>query len=784
MDASLIQLIYLLLLGASFLPVMFFLLQRREEEYRGAAWLAVLYALGAMVINFAEAVLQSTEEASPFHELQAYAAVTLGAVLLLALLMFLKHEGWWVWAGVWTAWAMGLALLLTNALNLPDVLWTNGEAALYRSRLGPAWSALTWLLLAIGLVLSLTNAQQQTRQRHFRDRLNYWWFPAILTLVNDFLLFSGVSIAGQPLRLGVAASMAYVIGAHHIPDPKQILRRLLIYAVTTLAAVGFYIGGFLLLQAVFGGEDNFHPLFAGAFLALALALIFTPLRELISRAVNKWMKADLYDTSQAIHRYSESISNILDMDRLADIAVGIILETMQIERGHLFLVDSERQTDGRRLYKLRSAQSPQARQVVVAEVEENGVLASYFTREQRPLLQYDLDLLSAFRKASPSELNWLRKLNAEVYVPIFAKKQWIGLFAFGSKLNGNRYTREDLAALSAHASQTAVALENARLVDNLVRLNTELRQARRALEKNNQELQRLDRAKSDFISIASHELRTPLTVIKGYAEMLMEDPKLEKHLKNMMKGIHDGALRLHEVMDSMFDIAQLDARTLEPHLQPVDLDLLLREVCAEQAEAVAQRKQTLDLNLPPLPLVKADPNLLKKLFHHIIRNAVKFTPNNGKISIWGHHIPPIVNLPSGGVEIVISDTGVGVDPSLRNLIFTKFYQPGELSKHSTSKTRFKGGGVGLGLALCKGIVEAHGGRIWVESPGYDEVNFPGSQFHVILPLGKPESGEAQKMSDPNPLPKGMGKRKHKAEFVVESGKPSPLGERRPGVRGR
>jgi signal transduction histidine kinase len=116
--------------------------------------------------------------------------------------------------------------------------------------------------------------------------------------------------------------------------------------------------------------------------------------------------------------------------------------------------------------------------------------------------------------------------------------------------------------------------------------------------------------------------------------------------------------------------------------------------------------------------------------------------------ITGKHIPAIINLPNGGVEIIVSDTGVGVDPNLREVIFSKFYQPGELGKHSTSKSRFKGGGAGLGLALSKGIVEAHGGRIWVESPGYDEVNFPGSQFHIILPLTPMESGKVQRMGEP------------------------------------
>ena len=514
-----------------------------------------------------------------------------------------------------------------------------------------------------------------------------------------------------------------------------------------MAALGFYSAGVLILQATFGASPTFNPLFAGAGVALLMAVIFAPLRSVVARAINKWMKSDEYDASTTIHLYSENISNILDMDRLASIAVGIMLEAMQIERGFLFLVDTERQSDGKKIYKLRSARSPEERQMIVVELEEDGIIASFLLREQKPLLQYDLDLLPAFRTASTLERNWFTQLRTEVYIPIFAKKQWIGLLAFGSKLSGNRYTREDLFVLGAHANQTAVALENARLVDNLMGLNQELRQARRALERNNQELERIDRAKSDFISIASHELRTPLTVIKGYSEMMMDDEKLDSSFKSVMKKINEGTIRLHEVMDSMFDVAQIDSRSLKPHLQPVDLGQLVKEVCIEQAKTAQEREQTITVALPPLPQVKADANLLIKMFHHIVRNAIKFTPNNGKISIIGHHIPGIINLPNGGVEIVISDSGVGVDPNLREIIFTKFYQPGELGKHSTSKSRFKGGGAGLGLALSKGIVEAHSGKIWVESPGYDEVNFPGSQFHIILPLEKIGIGENHKMSE-------------------------------------
>jgi signal transduction histidine kinase len=748
MNISLAQFVALLLLGALYLPVIFFVIQRRDEGYGTSNWFAAAYSLLAMVLTITEAIAHngqtSQSGAASFQEIQIHVSLTLIAILTLALQTFLRRENWWVWVGVWAAWALGLALILTNAFNLPDMLWTNGSLTLLRSRIGPAWSVLGWLVFFIGFVIAVANGNREARQVLFRNRLNYWWFAIFLTFIGDVLLFSNIVIGGQPLRFLAAALSGYVISTHNVPDLKQIIRRILVYIVIAASIVGFYAGGVLLLQAVF---KNINPVFAGGLIALLLTMIFAPLLGLVSRTINNWTKGDQYDPSRTIHQYSESISNILDMDRLASIAVGIILEAMRIERGFLFLVDSDRQADGHKTYRLRSARSPEERQMIAVELDETGIIASYFVREQRPLLQYDLDLLPVYRAASSFERDWFSKLRAEVYIPIFAKKQWIGVLAFGPKLSGNRYTKEDLVTLSAHASQTAVALENARLVDNLMRLNNELRQARRALEKNNRDLERIDQAKSDFISIASHELRTPLTVIKGYSEMLLENPGLDPNFKFIMEKIQEGTLRLHEVMDSMFDIAQIDARSLKPHIQPVELGHLIKEICIEQADSIKERKQSLTVELPKLPMVKADPNLLRKLFHHIIRNAVKFTPNNGKITVTGHGIPPIIDLPNGGVELIISDTGVGVDPTFREIIFTKFYQPGELGKHSTSKTRFKGGGAGLGLALAKGIVEAHGGRIYVESPGYDEINFPGSQFHVILPLGKLEENEKPKVSE-------------------------------------
>ncbi|HRQ33725.1 MAG TPA: GAF domain-containing sensor histidine kinase, partial [Anaerolineales bacterium] len=409
----------------------------------------------------------------------------------------------------------------------------------------------------------------------------------------------------------------------------------------------------------------------------------------------------------------------LDMQRLASVAVGLIIEAMDISRGFLFLVDSDI-VNGEKLYRLRAVRNQGERQIRIVALRNDHPIAKYFVAEQRPLLQYDLDLLPAFRSVTQPDREWFNRLEAEVYLPIFSKREWIGLFALGAKIAGTRYTEEDLVTLSALANQTAVALENARLVDNLVQLNTELRQAYHNLDKANRDLERLDQTKSDFISIASHELRTPLTTIIGYTGMLIEDQTLPASVHSILTNISKGTLRLHEIMDSMFDIAQLDARAMQPHVTPVDAAALIREVGAGIERTLKERRQVLTLDIPSLPMVKADPNLLKKLFQHLLNNAIKFTPNDGKIKVEAHQITNNSDFPNGGVEFIVSDTGIGIDSESREIIFSKFYQPSELNKHSTSKTRFKGSGAGLGLALSKGIVEAHGGRIWAESAGYDE----------------------------------------------------------------
>ncbi|HET9907805.1 MAG TPA: ATP-binding protein [Anaerolineales bacterium] len=748
MSPQTLNLILLFVLAALYVPVLINLIERRTGQEEAATYLGIFLVIG-MLLDIGEGLWRGGRlpiaTAQVANDFQLYGALALAFLLTLTVLSFTRRDAK-TWLILGAVWVLGFVIILPNVLRLPAVIWANGRFALTLERLAPTWAVLGWIVFILGGIISVRTAYGRARQPLLRNRLNYWIPVFLLVILNDIFIILRFPLPGNPIRLGAAALATFIIVTHDPADLREIARRVLTYIITTIVIVAFYIAGFSASQTVFRALPNFDPLLVGAGIALLLSFIFTPLLSLVRRWVNRWLNLQEYHPSRTLHAYSEQISNILDMQKLANVAVGLIIEAMDISRGFLFLVDSELLNEGQRSYRLRAVRNQGERQIRVVNLGQDHPIVRQLTVEGRPLLQYDLDLLPTFRSVTSSEREWFNHLEAEVYLPIFSKREWIGLLALGSKISGNRYTAEDLVTLSALANQTAVALENARLVDNLVQLNTELRQAYRSLDKANQDLERLDQTKSDFISIASHELRTPLTTMVGYTEMLIEDITLPTHVHDMLKGIAKGTKRLHEIMDSMFDIAQIDTRTLQLHLISVDTATLVKEVGERLVQSFMERDQTLSINIPPLPMVRADPHLLKKLFQHLFTNAIKFTPNGGRITVTAApHASHNSEMPSGGVEIIVGDSGVGVDPDVSEIIFSKFYHPGDLNKHSTSKTRFKGSGAGLGLALSKGIVEAHGGRIWVESAGYDEINFPGSKFHVLLPLSNLDKGEETMM---------------------------------------
>jgi signal transduction histidine kinase len=262
----------------------------------------------------------------------------------------------------------------------------------------------------------------------------------------------------------------------------------------------------------------------------------------------------------------------------------------------------------------------------------------------------------------------------------------------------------------------------------------ELRQANEELTQAFQKLERLDRTKSDFIQLSAHELRTPVASLVGYAQMMQSDSIVQENpgLKELVEGVVASTERLHRVFNRILDVSRLMSGEVQVIRSPLFIPVIFEGIQLRFERALEERNLTLELvGLRDLPICSGDPDMIYKVFYHLVDNAVKYTPDGGRITVTGR----TVEVPGLGqcVEVAVEDTGIGIAPEDRDLIFEKFYRTGEVALHSSGTFTFKGGGPGLGLAIAQGAVLAHGGRIWAESPGYDEETCPGSRFVVQLP---------------------------------------------------
>ncbi len=269
------------------------------------------------------------------------------------------------------------------------------------------------------------------------------------------------------------------------------------------------------------------------------------------------------------------------------------------------------------------------------------------------------------------------------------------------------------------------------------------------LQKANAELRLTDELKSKFISIAAHELKTPLTVLQGYLTMLLDSKthlqsEWEEVLQLPAEGISRGLERMNSIVDEMLDITRIESGTLELHRDLMLIKDAITAAIFKLESAARERRLTIKvLPMDGLPLIRADAGSLQQVFSNLLSNAIKYTPDGGEVNISARVTEGIelsrsnhpVNASGKFIEVVFEDTGIGIDLEEQERIFGRFYEVRDTSLHSTSKTRFMGSGLGLGLSIARGIVEAHGGFLWAESEGYDEERCPGSRFHVLLPMG-------------------------------------------------
>jgi len=318
-----------------------------------------------------------------------------------------------------------------------------------------------------------------------------------------------------------------------------------------------------------------------------------------------------------------------------------------------------------------------------------------------------------------------------------------------------RFWREsDQVSLLGRASSSVIVGKNdRRLVQIIIRDATREEEVRKNLERTATEMERLNQMKNSFLGLASHELKTPLTIIMGYVELLLtdRDEPLDDDTLELIRHIARASDRLSEIVRDMVDVSLIDGRSIDLVSQDVDVNVLVQRAVDKAEPSIRQRQQVLNLDLATdLPLVKCDVERMIQAFGNVLGNAIKFTPDKGYIILQTRlvHRPRkpekfATNGIDGAcalsteqvpyVEITICDKGIGIAEVEQEAIFDKFHELGDVEEHSTGKVAFKSRGAGLGLSIVKGIVDLHGGTVWVESPGHSTETMPGSTFYILLP---------------------------------------------------
>lgn len=270
-------------------------------------------------------------------------------------------------------------------------------------------------------------------------------------------------------------------------------------------------------------------------------------------------------------------------------------------------------------------------------------------------------------------------------------------------------------------------------VEELELANQELMENKEALQNAyqqsqdwNLELQRLTKLKENIVAITSHELRTPLSIAQGYMEVLLEGMvgELNEDQYRLLQISGQSLKRMNDLVDKITDLTRLSLKKSPMNLEELDLNEVFSLVQSDLSYFMRIRGIELKQELSETkPLVLADQSLLNQVFSNLLKNAICFTPDDGKITARSY-------TDGEKVYFQLEDTGVGLKEEDVLLIFDEFYQVHDVQHHKSGSFEFMTRGIGVGLALCQGILNELGGKIWAESPGLNK----GSTFTFYLPM--------------------------------------------------
>jgi len=327
---------------------------------------------------------------------------------------------------------------------------------------------------------------------------------------------------------------------------------------------------------------------------------------------------------------------------------------------------------------------------------------------------------------------------SELAVPIIHEGKVIGAFNIESdKLD--HFDNDDLILLQSLADQAAHAIVNGKLYDQVKNFNIELQQSINKATKDliaaNEDLEKLNKVKSDFVSIVSHELRTPLTSIIGYVALVRdgEAGDLNGQQKDFLNIVIEESERFHRLINDLLDLAKIEQKKMIFIMKKFCIVKLLNDFINETAFLAKDKGIKLELEIVgEIPPVVADIDKIKQVLTNLVTNAMKFTNPGGKVVLKAH-VERVDGVDYAQIDVI--DSGIGMSKEDIPKIFNKFHQ-------IDMKANRKAAGTGLGLTITKSLVEAHQGKIWVSSR-----LGKGSTFSFMIPMDLEEKHVKQEGVD-------------------------------------
>ncbi len=580
------------------------------------------------------------------------------------------------------------------------------------------------LLFAIGFVgmifASLIMLLVKYIKAKGKEKIQMFYLLLGMILTFGFMVFANFIVvilfkSSALVFLGPSASIlmigfvSYAIVKHRFLDLKLIIFRAVSFSILLVAATLMYVAGVVSIGGyLFDIQLDTHALIFVVVTNFLLAWSFPYLRRVIESFTSPIFFKDTYDEGLLLKKITTIISSTIVLDKLVVDVFRQLFEEMGVNGAFAAVYE-----DGKKVW------------THAFRYNDSGIDPVKLKQLARDLMKTSDELIYIFEELTDEHLkDVFRRYNITVLLPLIVKKELVGVVLLGDKASGEVYSSRDIEVLKIVAPELAIGIKNATAYQQIEDFNSvlkeEVRKATADLRSANKRLLELDARKDEFISIASHELRTPLTAVKNYLWMTLNNsPKpLPEEVKNDLNICAGSVEHLIHLVNDMLTVSRIESNKIDLQAKPMDIVDLMKTLIDELKINAQTRGIALTLDTDTdRQLLNGDQNKLREVFQNIIGNAIKFVPDKGsvKVNVQAH---------KDEVRIAIADNGPGIRKEDMDRLFSKF---GKID-YAYKKTRSVSG-TGLGLYICKRIVDLHKGEIEVESK-----LGKGTTFIVTLPV--------------------------------------------------